>query len=427
MRLISRSTALVVLGFAAGAVAVAVLYPPTATQTASAPDHTRGRADAPAAATAGFADAVAKASPTVVKVFGLSSRDERLVASARVGRGILMPARNDRGTAQPPMLRLGSGVIVDASGLIVSNGHVVRGLSKIEVELVDGRRAPATLLGIDDATDLAVLRVPLTGLPAIEIGDPAQLRIGDVVLAIGNPYGIGQAVSLGIVSGTGRSELGLTPLEDFIQTDAAINPGNSGGALVDVSGRLVGIATAGVTGSGHSEGVGFAIPSTLVSVVVNAYAEHGRLDRGWIGLRGESVDRMLETRFGLRTPSGVLVWSTEENGPAEAADIRPGDVITAFAGEAVDNAGRLSELITATAPGTRVELVIFRGSERLERHVQTAEWDWSGQVSARSSHSLRQTNSLERAHRPTEVAAPRLGDRRHSSRERACRETGYDC
>jgi S1-C subfamily serine protease len=427
MRLFSRSIALVVLGFAAGAFAVSILYPSTTTHTASAPEPPQGHADTPSAAESGFADAVAKASPAVVKVFGLGAADAGEVVSSRAGRGIVMPARRDLRAPQPPMLRLGSGVVVDASGLLVSNGHVVRGLAEIEVELVDGRRAPATLLGIDDATDLAVLRVPLTGLAAIEIGDPSELRIGDVVLAIGNPYGIGQAVSLGIVSGTGRSKLGLTPIEDFIQTDAAINPGSSGGALVDVSGQLVGIATAGVTGSGHAEGVGLAIPSTLVSEVVKAFAEHGRLDRGWIGLRGESVDRTLETRFGLRTPTGVLVWSTDENGPAEAADIRPGDVITAFAGEAVGDADRLRELITATAPGATVELVLFRGSERLERHVRTAEWDWSSSASVPDDYSGRRENSRQRGRHATETAPPTLGNHPGPTGEHTCRGPSYDC
>jgi S1-C subfamily serine protease len=416
MPLIARSIALVGLGFAAGALAVSLFYRPPAPERGSGLEQHQSRSepDAPATAAAGFSDAVAKASPAVVKVFGLSATNARRFAGSHVGRGMLTPARSDRAQPQPPMLRLGSGVVIDASGLIVSNGHVVRGLAEIEVELVDGRRAPATLLGIDDATDLAVLRVPLSGLPEIEIGDPTQLRIGDVVLAIGNPYGIGQAVSLGIVSGTGRSQLGLTPIEDFIQTDAAINPGSSGGALVDVSGRLVGIATAGVTGSGHAEGVGLAIPSTLVSEVVASFAEHGRLERGWIGLRGESVNRDLETRFGLRTPSGVLVWNTDENGPAEAADIRPGDVITAFAGEAVDDADRLRELITATAPGAAVELVIFRGSQRLKRQLRTAEWDWSGQASGGRDRGANGTS-------------PRLDDRSADAAAHSCRKPGYDC
>jgi serine protease DegS len=416
MRLIHSSITLVVLGFTAGALAVSVLYRLPATQTIHEPEQPQQRASAgsPAATAAGFADAVAKAAPAVVKVFGLSSADARQLASSHVSHGMLRPARSDGGKPQAPMLRLGSGVVIAASGLIVSNGHVVRDLSEIEVELVDGRRAPATLLGIDDATDLAILRVPLTGLPTIEIGDPSQLRIGDVVLAIGNPYGIGQAVSLGIVSGTGRSQLGLTPIEDFIQTDAAINPGSSGGALVDVNGRLVGIATAGVTGSGHSEGVGLAVPSTLVSEVANAFSQHGRLDRGWIGLRGESVNHELEVRFGLRTPSGVLVWNTDENGPADTADIRPGDVITAFAGKAVSDADRLRELITATSPGTAVELVILRGSERLERHLQTAEWDWSGEASTRHD-------------RPANKVSPRANERRADTADHACRRSGYDC
>lgn len=378
MRPKAHSIALTMLGFMAGALAMSVFERLPSTQATNELERNgvRAAASSPGHSPAGFADAVAAAAPAVVKVFGYRSQADIFQLAGSPGQqGTPASTANFSATPQRPSRRLGSGVVVSSQGLIVTNGHVVRGLTEIEVELVDGRRAAAALLGIDDATDLAVLRVPLNDLKPIEIGDPSQLRIGDVVLAIGNPYGIGQTVSLGIVSGTGRSQLGLTQIEDFIQTDAAINPGSSGGALVDSSGRLVGIATAGVTESGHSEGLGLAIPSTLVTRVADAFSEHGRLDRGWVGLRGESVTKALETRFGLRSPTGVLVWSIAENSPAESADVRAGDVITAFAGHEIDTASQLRHLITSTRPGSAVTLILWRGSERLELELRTAEWE----------------------------------------------------
>jgi serine protease DegS len=375
MRPATHSIALTLLGFTAGAVVVygldrlpSIETTPVPAQTAASPTTVPDAATLP-----GFADAVTAAAPAVVKVYGRSF--------AAGGPGPPTPASPpmraatiSTGHQGRPHTRLGSGVVIRGNGLIVTNGHVVRALDRIQVELADGRQAPAALLGIDEATDLAVLRVPLDDLPTVEIGDPGRLRTGDVVLAIGNPFGLGQTVSLGIVSATGRSQLGLTAIEDFIQTDAAINPGNSGGALVDISGRLVGIATAGVTESGHSQGLGLAIPATLVMQVVETLATHAAVDRGWIGLGGRSVTSELEERFGLRAAHGVLVARLSENGPAATAGIRAGDVITAYDEIEVDDALQLQELIAATAPGTEVRLVVWRGSQRLEVALRTAAW-----------------------------------------------------
>ncbi|MEA1049266.1 trypsin-like peptidase domain-containing protein [Lamprobacter modestohalophilus] len=375
MRPTTHSIALTLFGFTAGAAVVSALDQLPSIKGAADADHQAQEASPVAnqPSAPGFADAVAAAAPAVVKVYAKGSVDSRPRSSGQA-RGEMLASTLSGAQPNRAQTRLGSGVIIASQGLIATNGHVVRDCDEIKVELVDGRMRSAELLGIDDATDLAVLRAPLPELAPIALGDPSKLRVGDVVLAIGHPYGIGQTVSLGIVSATGRSRLGLTEIEDFIQTDAAINPGNSGGALVDTAGQLVGIATAGLSESGHAEGVGFAIPSTLVMQVVESIADHGQVDRGWIGLGGRSVTGELERRFGLRASSGVLVSSLVENGPAAAAGLRAGDVITAFAGTEITDASQLRELITATPPQREVPLVLWRGSERIEVSVRAAEW-----------------------------------------------------
>ncbi|MBK1618801.1 hypothetical protein CKO42_10215 [Lamprobacter modestohalophilus] len=375
MRPTTHSIALTLFGFTAGAAVVSALDQLPSIKGAADADHQAQEASPVAnqPSAPGFADAVVAAAPAVVKVYAKGSVDSG-PRSSRPARSEMLASTLSGAQPHRAQTRLGSGVVIASQGLIATNGHVVRDCDEIKVELVDGRMLSAELLGIDDATDLAVLRAPLPELAPIALGDPSKLRVGDVVLAIGHPYGIGQTVSLGIVSATGRSRLGLTEIEDFIQTDAAINPGNSGGALVDTAGRLVGIATAGLSESGHAEGVGFAIPSTLVMQVVESIADHGQVDRGWIGLGGRSVTHELERRFGLRASSGVLVSSLVENGPAAAAGLRAGDVITAFAGTEITDASQLRELITATPPQREVPLVVWRGSERIEVSVRAAEW-----------------------------------------------------
>lgn len=381
MRPNTHSITLALLGFTTGALLVFALDrlpsigegPVAPPQSSSpAPAQTSPSAIRPA----GFADAVAAAAPAVVKVYGSSktATTESQQAHSQLA-STSVPIRPPRAVAGPlAQTRVGSGVVLSSGGLVATNGHVVRGASQIRVELPDGRQATAALLGIDEATDLAALRLPLQDLPTIQIGDPQRLRIGDVVLAIGNPFGIGQTVSLGIVSATGRSRLGLTEIEDFIQTDAAINPGSSGGALVDTQGRLVGIATAGVSESGHSEGVGLAIPSNLVVPVIHTLSGLKPGGRGWIGLGGRSVTRALEQQFGLRSSQGVLVSTVAENSPAAAAGIRPGDVITTFGGEAIDDALQLQAAITGAPPGSVSELVLWRGSERMEAELTVGAW-----------------------------------------------------
>ncbi len=377
----------------------------------------------------GFADAVAAAAPAVVKISAAGSLHQESRTSGQDRSELLAPILAGKPFNQVAT-RLGSGVIIGSQGLIVTNGHVVRDRDQIRVELNDGRTLSAELLGIDHATDLAVLRAPLAGLVPIAFGDPSSLRVGDVVLAIGNPYGIGQTVSLGIVSATGRSQLGLTEIEDFIQTDAAINPGNSGGALVDSTGRLVGIATAGLSESGYSEGVGFAIPVTLVMQVVETLttesnkhgADNGPSDRGWLGLGGRSVTPDLEQRFGLRTSSGVLVSNLVENGPAAVAGLRAGDVITTFAGQDVTDTVQLRELITATALQGEALLVMWRGSERIEVTVRAAEWAGDQHADLTDAEPNRNEDRATNGQHQARVATSGS-----SHREQSCPPRRSDC
>lgn len=261
---------------------------------------------------------------------------------------------------------LGSGVIVSPTGHVLTNHHVIADADEIQVTLRDGRSTAAKLIGTDPDTDLAVLRVELADLPAITLGRSEDLRIGDVVLAIGNPFGIGQTVTMGIVSATGRSKLGINTFENFIQTDAAINPGNSGGALVDSEGNLVGISTAIASRSGGSEGVGFAIPVSVALGVLQDIIEHGRPLRGWLGLEAFTVSPALVHSLGLGVDHGVVVWGVLRDGPAHAAGVRPGDVILAIDGQEIGEAQELLTAISQRRPGTRLRLRIARGEERLE-------------------------------------------------------------
>jgi S1-C subfamily serine protease len=315
-----------------------------------------------------YADAVARAAPSVLRIFG-----QRYAAAP----GTRPPSAPDPGPADArpghiPGLNRGSAVVISDDGLLVTSGHLVADADSIGVQLPDRRIVSAKLLGVDVATDLAVLQpVEPTG-PAIAIGEPGRLRPGDVVLAIGNPFGLDQTASFGIVSATGRTQLGLTEIEDFIQTDAAVNPGNSGGALIDTSGRLVGINTAIMSDSGYAEGVAFAIPADRVMRVVTEIAAHGTVERGWIGIGARTLDATLAERFGVRARSGVFVTRVLEDSPAAAAGLRAGDVIVRAGVHEVASSPALREAVIAAGAGGRIDLEIRRGSERLTASVRTA-------------------------------------------------------
>jgi S1-C subfamily serine protease len=339
------------LGFGAGALCVAFALVLGAGGLGGAPPVAEHLA-----APASYADAVARAAPSVVRVFG-----QRLGPAAT-------PLPQPGAT---PGLSRGSAVVVSDDGLLVTNGHIVIGADAIGVEAPGHGIQAAELLGVDAATDLAVLRITEPVGPAIAVGEPERLRPGDVVLAIGNPFGLDQTVSQGIVSATGRDDLGLTEIEDFIQTDAPVNPGNSGGALIDTRGLLVGINTAIMSDSGRSEGVAFAIPSDRAMEVVREIAAHGNVTRGWIGIGARTLDVTLAQRFGLRTREGVLVTRVLEESPAATADLRAGDVIVKIGDEAVPSSPALRKRISAAGDGTELAIELMRGSERLTTRITT--------------------------------------------------------
>jgi serine protease Do len=260
---------------------------------------------------------------------------------------------------------LGSGVLVSADGLIVTNEHVVDGADHIKVTLSDRRAFQATVVGTDKKTDLAVLRIDGDKLPWLPFGDSSALRPGQLVLAVGNPFGLNQTVTMGIISGVGRQGVGISDYEDFIQTDAAINPGNSGGAMVNTHGELIGINTAIFTQSGGYEGIGFAIPSNLAKTITRSLAEHGRVVRGWLGVSIQEVTPELAAQFGLDKPQGALVTEVLGNSPAEKAGLKRGDVIVAIDGEAIQNLSRLRILVASTKVGAKVRVRVVRnGKER---------------------------------------------------------------
>ncbi len=261
--------------------------------------------------------------------------------------------------------RLGSGVIMTAEGFVLTNNHVVKGADTIQVSLKDGRTAPAKVIGTDPETDLAVLKIDLDDLPTIVVGHSDQLRVGDVALAIGNPFGVGQTVTLGIVSATGRSKLGINTFENFIQTDAAINPGNSGGALIDAHGNLVGINTAIYSRSGGSQGIGFAIPTSLAQVVLRDIIEYGRPLRGWLGIEGDPVTAETAKTLKLDSTNGIVVIGVLRDGPAHKAGIEPGDVIISIDGTTIANAHQALMAISKHRPGSQLELTLIRNQKKL--------------------------------------------------------------
>jgi Do/DeqQ family serine protease len=268
-----------------------------------------------------------------------------------------------------PQVGLGSGVIISPDGYILTNNHVVDGADEIEVTLNDSRTAQAKVIGTDPDTDLAVLRVTLERLPVITLGNSDALQVGDQVLAIGNPFGVGQTVTSGIVSALGRNQLGINTFENFIQTDAAINPGNSGGALVDVNGQLMGINTAIYSRSGGSMGIGFAIPVSTAKLVLEGIVKEGVVRRGWIGVEPADLSPDLMETFGVKARNGVLVTGVLQNGPAAQAGLRPGDVIVEVGGKQIGNVSELLTNVAGLKPGTPTPFKVQRRDESLQLQV----------------------------------------------------------
>ena len=265
---------------------------------------------------------------------------------------------------------LGSGVIVSPEGLILTNFHVIEGADDIQVLLNDGKTHKAQVVGTDPESDLAVLKIKADKLPAITFGHMDNLRVGDVVLAIGNPFGVGQTVTMGIVSALGRSHLGINTFENFIQTDAAINPGNSGGALVDADGHLVGINSAIYTRTGGSHGIGFAIPVSSARNIMEQIIQTGSVTRGWIGVEAQEISPELAESFGLPDTDGALIAGVVRGSPADAAGIRPGDVLLAVDGKAVRDPQAMLDLIAALKPDERVAFKLRRDKGIVEPQVR---------------------------------------------------------
>ncbi len=321
-------------------------------------------------APSGFSAAARVASPAVVSI--AASR-----APARNN-----PHRNDpwfrfffgdRDPGQNAQVGLGSGVIVSPEGYLLTNNHVVEGASDIEVQLADGRQAQAKLVGTDPETDVAVLKVSLDKLPVIRVGDPRKLQVGDVVLAIGNPFNVGQTVTSGIVSALGRNQLGINTFENFIQTDAAINPGNSGGALVDVNGHLVGINTAIFSRTGGSLGIGFAIPADTAQQVMDSLVREGRVTRGWIGVEPRDLTPEFAQNFKLPVRSGVLITGVLQDGPASKGGIQPGDVVVKVGETPVANTAQLLNAVAALKPRSDAVIGVQRGDKALQLKVRVAQ------------------------------------------------------
>ncbi|MEF7616475.1 trypsin-like peptidase domain-containing protein [Aquincola sp. MAHUQ-54] len=323
------------------------------------------------AALSGYSAAARKAAPSVVSVTALRAPqrnphvdDPWFRFFFREGNG---PQR------QEPQRGLGSGVIVSPEGYLLTNNHVIDGASEIEVQLADGRQASAKVIGADPESDVAVLKISLDRLPAVTFGHVDELQVGDIVLAIGNPFAVGQTVTSGIVSAMGRSRLGINTFENFIQTDAAINPGNSGGALVDVNGNLVGINTAIFSRSGGSLGIGFAIPADSARQVMESLIRDGTVTRGWIGVEPRDLTPEIAETFQLPVTEGVLITGVLQDGPASQGGIRPGDVVVSVQGHAVTNTQQLLSAVAALKPDSTVEIGVQRGRQAVDLQVRVAQ------------------------------------------------------
>ena len=339
-------------------------------KAAASPPSAPGAPSRPVVVMQSFADAVARAEPAVVNIYTARVVTERTQA----------PALNQLfGDFWPSYRRriersLGSGVIVDAAGTIVTNQHVIAGAESIRVQLADGRISDASIVGQDPDTDLAILHLAMDKLPVMPVGRSDTLRVGDIVLAIGNPYGVGQTVTQGIVSATGRGQLGLATFENFIQTDAAINLGNSGGALIDANGDLVGINTAVLNRAyGGPEGIGFAIPVNLVRGVMEQILKVGHVVRGWLGFEPQDVSDEQAAQLGIAAGGGVTVVNIFLNSSAYKAGVRPGDLITGLQGRPVLNSQDLVSRLAALPPGAFVDLEGRHGREPYKLEIEVQE------------------------------------------------------
>jgi serine protease Do len=350
----------------------------------------------------GFASVLKPALPAVVNI-----KTSKVVKT----KSQMMPFLNDpmfrqffgdqfgQGQQQQPQSEreqsLGSGVIITPDGTIVTNNHVIDGATDIKVDLADKREFQAKVIGRDANTDIAVLKIEASGLPTLAIGDSSKLQVGDVIFAIGEPFGLGGTATMGIVSATGRGGLGIENYEDFIQTDAAINPGNSGGAMIDLHGDLIGINTAILSGSngGGNQGIGFAIPINMARSVMDQIVSHGKVVRGYLGLFPQDVTPALAKQFGLSGPGGALISGLKSDAPAARAGLKNGDVILKVNGQPVESANQLRLRISQTAPGTSVKLEISREGKTQDVNVTLGELPTD--KSAEEAPGEKETGGLE--------------------------------
>ena len=316
-----------------------------------------------------FAPAAQKVIPSVVNVF--TQQKVRTPAHPALQDPIFRYFFGDRLDERPrEVSNLGSGVIVSANGYILTNHHVVAAADEIQVALASGQTLPARVVGADPETDLAVLKIDANDLPAITFAQIDSLQVGDWVLAVGNPFGVGQTVTAGIVSALGRTRLGINTFENFIQTDAAINPGNSGGALVDAAGNLVGVNSAIYSRTGGSQGIGFAIPVSIARQVMEQIIQSGSVTRGWVGVEVQDMTPELAESFNLKSAEGALIAGVLKGGPADAGGVRPGDILLAVNGNQVSNSATLLNLIAALKPGDNTQLTVLRKQQSLDLKIQ---------------------------------------------------------
>lgn len=308
-----------------------------------------------------YSSAVKNTSPAVVNI---SSRAQVLRESGASTPPPVMQQKTARGGMVETSL--GSGVIVSSDGFILTNNHVVKGAERIMVALRDNREVSAVVVGVDPETDLAVLKIDPTDLPYLDLADSSKAEIGDVVLAIGNPFGLGQTVTMGIISATGRNDLQLNTYEDFIQTDAAINIGNSGGALVNAYGDLIGISTLLYSRGGGNEGVGFAIPANMARFVMKSIIKYGRVIRGWLGIESQPLSATLASAYDVDPNIGILISGVYEGGPADKAGLQRGDILVGINGQSTSDGRKVMNMVAQIPPGRELTMQILRNGKKKE-------------------------------------------------------------
>lgn len=318
-----------------------------------------------------YREAAKRAMPSVVNIY--TAKEVRQQKNPMLDDPFFKKFFGDRPNGARKLSSLGSGVIVSPDGFILTNNHVVATADEIEVALVDGRKARAKVVGTDPETDLAIIKIDLPNLPAITLGHMEQAKVGDVVLAIGNPFGVGQTVTMGIISALGRTQLGINTFENFIQTDAAINPGNSGGALIDTNGNLLGINSAIYSRTGGSLGIGFAIPVSTVKSVMEAIITNGHVVRGWIGVEPQDITPELAESFSLKKNDGVIIAGVLKNGPADQAGIKPGDILLTIEGASIPNTSELFNRIAQLPPGSKAKMTVLRTDGETTLNVAIAK------------------------------------------------------